>query len=109
MTTPQAPTPESTEHVGTLLVDLSSFKPDDDGVTVLFFRPKRALTDEESAGTMQSLEWLKFGNQVKPVLIPHDMELIAVGPAELRKLGIAVIPSPAEAERQAFVRDAAGK
>lgn len=75
-----------------ILVDLANFRAD--GPALLFIRPRRALTEEEERCVRMSTASMRIpGVQVWNV--PHDFDLLAVGEAELERIGWTKLPVPA--------------
>ena len=70
-----------------------------DGPGVLFVRPKRTLSDEEMKGYMAGNGVLvdmfrRCNMHVEVVLVPHDVEVLAIGEVEMTRHGWMRIPTP---------------
>lgn len=81
------------------LSDLASFTPA--GPCILFFRPRVDLTDEQYDATFQMLRLLPMPKDVMPVLVEPKFDLIAVGDAELKQLGLVRLEELARQAKEA--------
>lgn len=79
----------SAELPVTELVDLMSLS--HEGPCVVFIRPRRELTPEEQANVDGFCGMLHIPGIVF-VTMPHDFDLMVIGEAELKAVGLARIP-----------------
>jgi hypothetical protein len=64
------------------------------GECVLFIRPRRQLSDVENQNVEECCNFMMRRSPHQAFVLPHDFDIMAVGDAQLTKVGLMRIPEP---------------